>query len=136
MQSGTLPLILYPVKGLPVNDRIHLIEARLSCKIGTSAEERSCAQDLILDVTLETDLRAAALSEDISDTINYCDVLTVLSDVAASREWVLIESLAESMCANVLAQFPAESVRILLRKPAALRDRDVRTAAIELERHR
>lgn len=119
-----------------MNDRIHLIEAHLACQIGTSAEERSRPQDLILDVTLETDLRPAALSEDINDTINYCDVLTVLSGIARSREWILIESLAESMCAAVLAQFPAESVRILLRKPAALRDRDVRTAAIEMERHR
>lgn len=119
-----------------MKDRIHIFEVRLSCKVGVPPEERACAQELVIDVSMEKSLRIAALSEDVGDTIDYAAVLATLQRVAASREWVLIETLAEAMCAAVLAEFPAESVHLLLRKPAALAAVGGGVAAVEMERRR
>lgn len=119
-----------------MKDRIHLFEIRLSCRVGVPAEERAHPQEIVLDLSIGKSLRVAALSGNVADTIDYAAVLTVLERVAASREWVLIETLAEAICAAVLAEFPADSVRILLRKPAALRERGVGAAAVEMERRR
>ncbi|MDZ7639644.1 MAG: dihydroneopterin aldolase [Bryobacterales bacterium] len=117
-------------------DRIHLFEARIRCRIGVPPEERAQPQEIVLDLSMEKDLRAAALSGDVADTIDYAAVLSTLEAVAASREWVLIESLAEAMCAAILERYPTESVRILLRKPQALQARGVAAAAVEMERRR
>jgi dihydroneopterin aldolase len=119
-----------------MNDRIHVMEARMLCRVGVPPEERQQPQEIVVDLTMEKDLRAAALSESVADTIDYAQVLAVLHEVAASREWVLIESLAESMCATLLERFPAEAVRLLLRKPAALRAQGAAAAAVEMERRR
>ena len=63
-------------------------------------------------------------------------MLSLLEKVVASREWVLVETLGEAICAAVLAEFSADSVRILLRKPAALREKGVGAAGVEMERRR
>lgn len=117
-------------------DRIHLLEAQLHCRVGVPPEERSEPQPIIVDLTLEFDLSRAAGSGSVADTIDYDGVLTVIEEIAASREWVLIESIAEAMCDEVLARYSAKAVRILLRKPQALRARGVRYAAVEMERRR
>lgn len=115
-------------------DQIHLVEVRLPCRVGVPAEERATPQELVLDVSLRTDLRPSAYSESLADTIDYAQVLDLIHFVANAREWVLIESLAEAICGAILRQFPVASVRLLLRKPAALRERGVATTAIEMER--
>ncbi len=119
-----------------MKDRIHLFDVRLQCRIGVPPEERARPQEIVLDVSMEKSLRLPALSEEVEDTIDYAAVLTMLESVVASREWVLVETLAEAICAAVLAKFPADSVRILLRKPAALRERGVGAAGVEMERKR
>ena len=49
---------------------------------------------------------------------------------------MLIETLVEAMAARILERFPVMSVRILLKKPAALRHRGVGAAAVEIVRQR
>ncbi len=117
-----------------MNDLIHLLDIRVPCRVGVPATERAQPQELVLDVTLRTDIRAAAYSENITDTIDYAAVLECIHFVVGVREWVLIESLAETICSTLLRQFPVASVRLLLRKPEALRARGVAAAAVEIER--
>ncbi|MCC6263143.1 MAG: dihydroneopterin aldolase [Bryobacterales bacterium] len=119
-----------------MKDRIHLFDVRLPCRIGVPPEERAQRQEIVLDVSMETSLRLPALSEEVADTIDYAAVLDLIAKVVAGREWVLVETLAEAICAAVLAEFPADSVRILLRKPAALRERGTGAAGVEMERRR
>lgn len=106
----------------------------MPCRVGVPTEERAHPQELVLDISLRTDLRAAAFSEKIEETIDYAKVLDLIHFVAGAREWVLIESLAEAICGAILRQFPVASVRLLLRKPEALRARGVTAAAVEIER--
>ncbi len=119
-----------------MSDLIHLFEVRLQCHIGCTPGERVKAQELIADVSVETDIRPAAQSDDIALTVNYVALLDVMEEIAAAREYALVETLVETMACQILARFPVESVRILMRKPAALRHRGVGAAAVELFRKR
>ncbi len=117
-----------------MNDQIHLFDVRVPCRVGVPAEERAQPQELSIDLSLRTDIRAAAYNENLEETVNYAEVLDLIHFIAGAREWVLIESLAETLCSTVLRQFPVASVRLLLRKPEALRARGVAAAAVEIER--
>jgi dihydroneopterin aldolase len=119
-----------------MNDRIHLFDVALECRIGVTAEERREAQPLVADVSVDTDIRAAAASGDVASTVDYAGILDLLQELAGEREYVLIETLVEAMAARILEQFPVAGVRILLKKPAALRHRGVGAAAVEIVRGR
>ncbi len=119
-----------------MNDLIHLFGVPLQCHIGCLADERLNAQELIADVTVETDIRPAAKSDDIALAVNYVALVDLMQELAAEREYALIETLVESLAQRILDRFPVDSVRILMRKPAALRQRGVAAPAVEIVRKR
>jgi 7,8-dihydroneopterin aldolase/epimerase/oxygenase len=119
-----------------MSDLIHLFEVRLQCHIGCTADERLEAQELVADISVETDIRPAAQSDDIAFTVNYVALVDLMREIAGAREYALVETLVESMAQRILDQFPVESVRILMRKPAALRHRGVAAPAVEITRKR
>lgn len=119
-----------------MNDRIHLFDVALECRIGVTVEERQNPQQLVADVAVDTDIRTAATSGDVAATIDYARILDLLQELAGEKEYVLIETLVEAMAARILEQFPVARVRILLKKPAALRHRGVGAAAVEIVRER
>ena len=119
-----------------MNDRIHLFDVALECRIGVGAEERRNPQQLLADVTVATDIRPAAASGDVAATIDYSLIMDLLRELAGEKEYILIETLVEAMAARILERFPVTGVRILLKKPAALRHRGVGAAAVEIVRER
>ncbi len=119
-----------------MNDLVHLFEVPLQCRIGCTAEERINSQELIANISVETDVRPAAQSDDIALTVNYVALLDLIDEIAAAREYALVETLVETMAQRILDRFPVESVRILMRKPAALRHRGVGAPAVEIFRKR
>ena len=119
-----------------MSDLIHLFEVRLQCHIGCSAEERVETQELVADISVETDIRPAAQSDDITLTVNYVALVDLMQEIAGAREYALVETLVESLAQRVLDRFPVQSVRILMRKPAALLQRGVAAPAVEITRKR
>jgi dihydroneopterin aldolase len=119
-----------------MNDLIHLFAVPLRCHIGCTADERVQAQELIADISVETDIRPAAQSDDIALTVNYVALVDLMQEIAEAREYSLVETLVESMAQRILDRFPVESVRILMRKPAALSHRGVSAPAVEITRKR
>lgn len=119
-----------------MNDKIHLRGVHLECHIGVPPEERAQSQELIVDVELDVDVRAAGLSDRFADTVDYAAVRESMVQVAGRRQYALIESLAESLASEILAAFPVESVRLLVRKPAALAQVRVDWAGVEIVRTR
>lgn len=119
-----------------MSDLIHLFGVPLRCHIGCTAEERVREQELVADVSVGTDIRPAAQSDDIALAVNYVELVDVMQEVAGAREYALVETLVETLAKRILAQFPVESVRILMRKPEALRHRDVAAPAVEITRKR
>ena len=119
-----------------MSDLIHLFAVPLQCHIGCTVDERVQSQELIADISVETDIRPAAQADDVSLAVNYVALVDLMQEIASAREYALVETLVEAIAQRVLDQFPVESVRLLMRKPAALRQRGVAAPAVEITRRR
>ncbi len=117
-------------------DSILILDLPVRCRIGVPAEERANPQELHLDVEMECDLHPSGAADDFSQTIDYAAVTKRILQVAAKRERQLIEALAEELAAVILADFPADAVRLTLRKPTALADFGAEAAAVRIRRTR
>lgn len=83
---------------------------------GASDEEQATGHRYSVDVVLEYDVRAAAQSDDLSQTINYSAVAKRVLAVGTENRFRLIETLAEHIAADILRNFPASAVEVTVRK--------------------
>ena len=115
-------------------DTIFIHALKTEAIIGIFDWERQVRQTVIVDIEIGADIRKAALSDAIEDTLNYKKVAKrVLSFVEAS-EFHLVETLAEHIAMLILEDFGVAWVRLSLSKPGAIRSsRDV---GVMLERDR
>lgn len=119
-----------------MSDRILLRGVRLSTHVGVPDDERASAQEVIVDLDMLTDIRAAAERDDFTLTADYAAVRGTLARVALERPRRLIETLAEEMAAAVLREYAVSGVRVVLKKPAALRHEQVDYPGVEIFRGR
>ena len=107
-------------------DKIFLRELTTEAVIGIFDWEREVKQTIALDLEMSADIRRAARSDSIGDTLNYKAVAKrVLAFVQDSR-FRLVEALAGEIARILLAEFPIERVRVTVHKPGAVRhSRDV-----------
>ncbi len=118
-------------------DRIIIPGIPLRARVGVSEAERASEQEIVVEVELGLDLRAAGTTDDLSRTVDYESVCDVVAAAATARAFRLIEAIAEACAASVLARFPAvDEVRVRVRKPSALQSRHVSFAAVEVLRRR
>ncbi len=113
-------------------DIIYLNDLRIETVIGLYEWEKRIRQTLILDLEMATDIRAAAASDAIGDTLDYKAVSErVIAFVQDSRPQ-LIETLAEQIAAIILEEFKVPWLRLRINKKGALRD--VRDVGVLIER--
>jgi len=117
-----------------MGDRIYLRDLRTETIIGIYDWERKIRQTVSFDFEFPGDIRRAAKTDRIEDTLNYKLVAKrVLAFVEAS-EYHLVETLAEEVARLILREFSVEWVKVTLNKPGAVRgSRDV---GVTIERSR
>jgi dihydroneopterin aldolase len=107
-------------------DIIYISDLRVDTVIGIYDWERRIRQTVSVDLELAADIRKAAGSDDIADTINYKAVAKRVLAFVGESEFRLVETLAERIAAIVLNEFNVPWVRVRLNKPGAVRGaRDV-----------
>ncbi len=117
-----------------MTDHIEIKDLLLRTHIGATDEERRDRQDVLINVTLETDTRAAGLSDDIRDTVNYRTLNKRLIAHVEGTTFNLVEKLAEDLAALCLAEARVLRVRVTAEKPGALRF--ARSVGVTIERQR
>ena len=112
-----------------MTDRIFLRDLRTEVIIGIFDWERRVKQTISIDLEIPVDIRRAAATDRIEDTVNYKALAKrVLSFVEAS-DCQLVETLAERVALLLLQEFDLDWVRLTLNKPGAIRSsRDVGVA--------
>jgi len=115
-------------------DKIHIRDLRVRCIVGIYPEEREKKQDVIINITLYADLRAACRSDRLEDTLDYKALKTrILARIEASS-CRLIERLAECVAEIALEEPRVQRVVVTVDKPGALRF--ARSVAVEITRDR
>jgi len=115
-------------------DKIFIHALKTEAIIGIFDWERQVKQTVIVDIEISSDIRKAALSDSIEDTINYKRISKRVLTFVEGSKFHLVETLAEHVAMLILGDFGISWVRISLSKPGAIRSsRDV---GVELERDR
>lgn len=115
-------------------DRICIQDLALRCIIGVYPEERRERQDVVINVTMEADLRAAGKSDRLEDSVDYKSVKKRILDIVENSEYRLIESLAERIAETCLEAKKVQRAVVRIDKPGALRF--ARSVAVEVDRRR
>ena len=107
-------------------DRIYLHGLTTECIIGFIDWERHMPQTIVLDLELPCDCAHAAVSDSVSDTVDYKTVAKRTLAWVAASQFQLLETLAHRLALLLLREFPLEWVRVRISKPGAIRhSRDV-----------
>ncbi len=113
-------------------DIIYLKDLRIDTVIGIYDWERRMKQTIILDLEMGTDIRQAATSDNIEDTLNYKAVAKRLMSYVGESEFELVEALAEKIAEIILTEFNVPWVKLSLNKKGAVRG--VRDVGVIIER--
>ncbi len=110
-----------------MSDQIFIRELLLRTIIGVNEDERNVRQDVVIDVTLDVDTRAAGESDAVADTLSYSALAEDITALVEGSRFGLIEKLAAEIAALCL-QHPlvqAAGWRCKSRAPCALPARRV-----------
>lgn len=102
-------------------DIIYLNDLKIETIIGIFDWERRVKQTVCLDLEMAADIRKAATTDAIEDTLDYKAVAKRLIDFVANSEYQLVETLAEKVTDIVLNEFGVEWVRLRVNKAGAVR---------------
>lgn len=100
-------------------DRITLTGLRATAHHGVFEHERRDGQEFVIDVVAELDLRAAAMTDALRNTVHYGELAEEVV-AAVERDPVdLIETVAERIAEVVLAHAVIEQTIVTVHKPHA-----------------
>ena len=120
-----------------MTDRIALINMRFEGRHGVLEEERAQPQPFEVDVELSLDLSLAGVSDDLHHTADYREVFEIVRKTIEGPSRQLIESLAETIAARLLADFGTVGVGEVLvrvRKPNVNLPGALDAASVEITR--
>ena len=110
-------------------DTIFLRDLRIRTIVGIWEWERRLPQVVSIDLDMATDIRRAAGSDHISDTLDYKAVTRRIKAFVADSRFNLIETMAEQIAGIIMVEFGVPWVRVAVHKPWAIRgSRDVGVA--------
>lgn len=101
-------------------DLIFIRDLRIETLIGVYPEERQNRQTLLLDLELGADLRPAAASDRLDDTLNYQAVAHRVREFAIASRCQLVETLGEGIAELLRREFAVPWLRLTLRKFGAV----------------
>lgn len=93
-----------------------LVEAMIGCY----EWEKEKAQTLRFDLEMAWDIKKAAASDQLADTLDYHAVAKRIDEYARTHTFELVEALAENIAALIMKEFSVPGLHLRLAKPDAL----------------
>ncbi|NES67540.1 MAG: dihydroneopterin aldolase [Okeania sp. SIO2D1] len=100
-------------------DQIEITGIRCYGYTGFLAAERELGQWFEVDITLWLDLAPCALSDNITDTLDYRQAIAKVKTIVKAAKYQLLEKLATEIATALLNFNQIQQVRVKLTKPAA-----------------
>ncbi|MCK5054840.1 MAG: dihydroneopterin aldolase [Anaerolineales bacterium] len=113
-------------------DRIIIKDLLLRGIIGINDWEREKNQDILINITLSGDLRAAGKSDKIEDTINYRTLTKKIIEHVEGSARYTVEALAADIAKLCLGTEGVQRAQVRVEKPGALRF--AKSVGVEIER--
>jgi len=101
-------------------DIVFIKQLEVRTTIGVFDWEREIKQKLVFDIELGTDIKKAALTDELQDTLDYKAISHAIHDLVEASEYQLVETVAEKVAAMVLTDFPVKWLSLELHKPGAV----------------
>ena len=115
-------------------DKIIIKDLLLRGIIGINDWEREKKQDILINMTVFTDIHAAGKSDSIDDCFNYRTLTKeVIAYVEAAAHYT-VEALATAIAKIAIVEHSAERITVRVEKPGALRF--AQSVGVEIERER
>lgn len=102
-------------------DIIFLRGLQIETIIGIYDWERETRQTVILDLEMAYDIRNAAQSDAIEDTLDYKAVSKRVIDFVENSRFFLVETMAEQLAQIIRDEFSVPWIRLTLNKKGAIR---------------
>lgn len=115
-------------------DKIVIRDLLLRGIIGLNDWERETEQDILLNLTVFTDLEPAGRSDDMADSLNYRTLTKAIIAYVESSRHYLVEALAAAIARIAVIDHGAERAIVRVEKPGALRF--AASVGVEIERER
>lgn len=101
--------------------------------IGINDDERRNKQDILINIVLLTDTRAAGESDNIKDCVNYRTVTKKVFAYTEQADRFTVEALANDIAQICLQEPNVKGARVRVEKPGAARF--ARSVGVEIERY-
>jgi FolB domain-containing protein len=89
--------------------------------IGINDWERENPQEMVINLILYADIRSAAKSDDIAESVNYRTIAKKTLDHAETAGRLTVEALASDIARLCLSEPGVERVIVRVEKPGAVR---------------
>lgn len=113
-------------------DRILVRDLLLRGVIGLNDWEREVEQDILINIELAVDARAAGESDDVAHTLNYRTLTKDVIALVESSQPFLVETLAHQIARIAIVDHGANRAIVRVEKPGALRF--ARSVGVEVDR--
>ena len=117
-----------------MTDQIEIRDLLLRTIIGINEDERRKKQDVLINLTLFADTRAAGSSDDIADAVNYKTITKRIIALVENSSFFLVEKMVVEIAGLCLEDPRVERARVSVEKPGALRF--ARSVGVTIERGR
>jgi FolB domain-containing protein len=102
-------------------DKIFIRDLTARGIIGLNDWERKNPQEMLINIILYADIRSAAQSDDIADSVNYRTIAKKALAHAESAGRLTVEALASDIARLCLEETGVERVIVRVEKPGAVR---------------
>lgn len=102
-------------------DIVYIRDLKIETVIGIYDWEREIRQTVSLDIDMAHDIRRAAATDNIEETLNYKAVAKRMIAFISESEFLLVETMAERCAEIIRSEFSVPWLRLRLSKPGAVR---------------
>lgn len=113
-------------------DQVFIHDLLVRGVIGVTEREREHPQDILVNITLFTDTRKGAQTDDINDLVSYRTVAKAVYAYVEKAARYTVEALAADIAELCLKEEGVQGVRVRVEKPGAVRFS--RSVGVEIER--
>lgn len=101
-------------------DIIFIESLEFDCIIGILEHERTTAQPLSIDLKMHHDIRPAARSGQLDQSLDYAAISKWIIEFCIAQQAELIETLAQNLADALFNEFQISKIDLTIRKPNAV----------------